>query len=339
MIRKLFSLKTQESIDHKISPILVVAFNRAESTRKVIEALIAAGIKEIYFAVDGPRPAVDFDNFRVSEVLNLVSEYSDRVNFITLIREENLGCRLAVTGAINWFFSKVDSGIILEDDCVPSGDFLIFASRMLNKYSDNHSIMHVGGSSYIDEKNEYPYNHYFTSFHEVWGWATWARAWSLFQLDIGASDTQEDKMISAHFKSKRASLWFKQYLIQARGELPSVWSTQWSLAIIRNLGLAVNPINNLVKNIGFGEDSTHGSSKSFELYDDFLVSKLSLLPDPPSIEINYQLDKMRFRVIRKTDPSLFFVTRFRVGFRTFLILKLPQKVILNIRKVKKFFKG
>ena len=36
-----------------------------------------------------------------------------------LFSDKNLGCRLGVTRAINWFFENVDEGIILEDDCIP----------------------------------------------------------------------------------------------------------------------------------------------------------------------------------------------------------------------------
>lgn len=321
-------------IEDKIAPILVIAFNRADSTRKVIDALIASGIREVYFAVDGPRVGIEADTFKVSEVKNLINEYEDEIRFKKYFQEDNLGCRLAVTYAINWFFSQVDGGIILEDDCVPSKDFLIFSSRMLERYHDNDLVMHVGGSSYLRSNLNYAYNHYYSSFHEVWGWATWARAWKHFQLNPGSTSSQEDYLILEYFKSKKVAKWFQGHLIQARGKAPSVWSTQWSLSIIRNRGIAVNPINNLVKNIGFGEDSTHGSSESFSLYDEFPVTSLSLLPDPPTVEINYTLDKLRFKIIRKTDPSLFLVNRFKKWVRSIFINFLPQKIATLIRRCK-----
>lgn len=322
----------------QFAPVLVIAFNRPESTRRVIDALIASGIREIYFAVDGPRPGVAGDIIKVTQVKGLESEYRASAKFIPLFQEENLGCRLAVTGALNWFFSQVEFGIILEDDCVPTTDFLIFATRMLEKYLTHESVMHIGGSSYLGERIDYPYNHYFSSIFEVWGWATWARAWKHFQIDPGKTNLEEDKLLLDHFRSRQASTWFEGYLRQARVGTPSVWSTQWSLSIIKSRGIAVNPINNLVQNIGFTKDSTHGSSKSFSLYDKFPTTPLSLLPDPPKVEINYQLDKRRFKLIRKTDPSLFVINRLHAWLRDFLLNKLSKAMIFRIRSLKTLLK-
>ena len=322
------------NVKSEFAPILLIAFNRAESTRRVIEALIASNVKEMYFSVDGPRVGVDADKLKVSQVIALKDEYGDRIKFITQMHEDNLGCRLAVTGAISWFLSQVDFGIILEDDCVPSKGFLSFASRMLGLYENDESIMHVGGSSYLAADIDHSYNHYFSSFHEVWGWATWARAWKHFQLNPGTASQQENELILSHFKSKEIARWFNGYLSQARGVTPSVWSTQWSLSIIKNHGIAVNPINNLVKNIGFNKDSTHGNNPSFSLYDQFHISDLSTLPDPPIVQIDYTLDKKRFEVISKTDPSLFITNKLNAWMRTFLIRTLPQSLVFFIRKIK-----
>lgn len=320
------------------APVLLIAFNRAESTRRVIQALIEAGVQEIYFAVDGPRNSSTHDEAKVSEVRDLVSEFSEVVQFNILFRSTNLGCRLAVTDAITWFFSHVNYGIILEDDCVPSIDFIIFASRMLDMYEENESIMHVGGSSYLGAGVSYPYNHYFTSFHEVWGWATWKRAWKHFQIDPGSANDQEYSLLLNYFRSKKIANWFLGYLEQARTSTPSVWSTQWSLSIIKNHGIAVNPINNLVTNIGFNSDSTHGSNDSFRHYNGFSVSALSTLPDPEIIEINYQLDRRRFKVIRKTDPSLFLWNKVKLFTRRKALRIIPIELVLFLRQLKKFLK-
>ena len=214
----------------------------------------------------------------------------------------------------------------------------MFATRMLHKYQNDNTVMHVGGSSYLEEGIDYPYNHYFSSLCEVWGWATWARAWKCFEIDPGESSSEEDKLLEEYFKSKRITNWFKGYLEQARVGTPSVWSTQWSLSLIKNGGVAVNPINNLVKNIGFTKDSTHGSNKSFSLYDSFHTSELSTFPDPPKIEIDYNLDKKRFEIIRRTDPSLLVMTRLNARFRSFLFKNLPQNTIIKIRSLKNLYK-
>ena len=94
---KKIEMLTEPIINNKFAPVLVIAFNRADATRCVIDALIESGVKEIYFAVDGPRSSVITDALRVSEVKALEAEYRDRVKFVTHMQEANLGCRPAVT--------------------------------------------------------------------------------------------------------------------------------------------------------------------------------------------------------------------------------------------------
>ena len=45
------------------------------------------------------------------------------------ISESNLGCKVGVVRAINWFFNNVQEGIILEDDNVAHPDFFYFFLR------------------------------------------------------------------------------------------------------------------------------------------------------------------------------------------------------------------
>jgi hypothetical protein len=44
-----------------------------------------------------------------------------------LFRDTNVGCKIGPSSAIDWFFEHGESGIILEDDCVPHPTFFITA--------------------------------------------------------------------------------------------------------------------------------------------------------------------------------------------------------------------
>ena len=67
-----------------------------------------------------------------------------------LYREENIGCRAAISSGIDWFFRHVDEGIILEDDCLPSKSFFRFCQDLLEKYRHNDRVMQINGSFYLD---------------------------------------------------------------------------------------------------------------------------------------------------------------------------------------------
>ena len=48
-----------------------------------------------------------------------------------------------------------------------------------------------------------------------------------------------------------------------------IWSTQWTFALIKCNGLSISSTTNLVQNIGFNNNATTGTSKSFRKYERF----------------------------------------------------------------------
>ena len=76
-------------------------------------------------------------------------------------------------------------GIILEDDCLPSQSFFLFCENLLNKYKDDLRIWHIGGTSTLNDEillnNE---SYYFSNFNHIWGWASWAKRWKMYDRDL-----------------------------------------------------------------------------------------------------------------------------------------------------------
>ena len=102
-----------------------------------------------------------------------------------MFRDENVGCKLGVSSAITWLFKNEDKGIILEDDCVPSASFFYFCEELLVRYQNDERIGAIAGSSFIkpgfSEKS-----YFFSRYPFAWGWATWARAWRHFDIEMKA---------------------------------------------------------------------------------------------------------------------------------------------------------
>ena len=105
--------------------------------------------RRLFIAADGPRSGSDSD-FRNCAAARLITQkpaWSCDVKYRFL--EKNYGCRRAVSGAVDWFFSQVDEGIILEDDCLPSADFFHFCSAALKQYRNDEKIMHINGTVHL----------------------------------------------------------------------------------------------------------------------------------------------------------------------------------------------
>ena len=150
-------------------------------------------LKNFFLASDGARSVEEQQKVQeVRDYLKLKIDWDCEVH--TLFREENLGCKNAVSSAIGWFFDQVDRGIILEDDTLPSTDFFRFCDELLEYYQDNERVFHIGGYRY-QNLSSIPYDYDFSQFIHIWGWASWKRAWSFYQADISQLKEKQELII------------------------------------------------------------------------------------------------------------------------------------------------
>jgi hypothetical protein len=172
-----------------------------------------------------------------------------------------MGCDLSVSSAIDWFFSHVPYGVILEDDCISHPDFFPFCADMFERFADDQRIMQVSGLSPYPDRH-HPFDYHFSRTFRCWGWGTWRRAWSLYSESVDVYDGCVGAILKAYYPH---SVDFKiRYLrYQAfKDRKRDNWDFKWNLACYANNGLAVVPEKNLVINIGFDDDSTHTSNSS-----------------------------------------------------------------------------
>ena len=139
--------------------------------------------KNLYLAADGPRQDREGETELCNRVREIISNIDWPCNVKTLFREKNVGCREAVSEAINWFFGQEEQGIILEDDCLPDVTFFPFCEQLLEKYKDDERVISIGGTNlgyrFPDESS-----YGFSRFMNMWGWATWRRSAILVDYEM-----------------------------------------------------------------------------------------------------------------------------------------------------------
>ena len=59
----------------------------------------------------------------------------------TLFRENNLGWRVGMSAALDWFFEHEEEGIVLEDGCVRAQSFFPYCAELFARYRDDKRIM------------------------------------------------------------------------------------------------------------------------------------------------------------------------------------------------------
>jgi hypothetical protein len=275
--------------------VLLVVFNRPSLTQRVLERLREIKPAKLFVAADGPRKNKPADEQLVRQTRALIETHVDwNCEVKTLFREENLGCGKAVSEAITWFFEQNETGIILEDDCLPSPGFFSFCEELLKRYKDNERIMHIGGTNFQDGLQRGNASYYFSSIVHVWGWASWRRAWKHYDFNVSGLDQfLAQKKISNYYNDRKAVAYWKGIFTQMKNRGLNTWDHQWTYSVWKQEGLAIIPQKNLVSNIGFGDSATHTGSED-TTYSEMPVYELGEISHPAEIRQDKEADNYTF---------------------------------------------
>ena len=242
------------------SPILLLTFNRPDTTKRVLEAIAQQRPSQLFVACDGPREGVAQDAALVAEVKKVISDgvtWDCEVH--TLYSDQNKGPKRGPAGAINWFFDHVSEGIILEDDCLPHPDFFGYCDELLERYRDDERIWAIQGDNSLRMRLQGDASYGFIPYALIWGWATWKRAWDKYDTDLDIwkriRGTKEHKRLWPDRIERRIRSANLDYML----EHPDIaWDYQWTFTVSYYRGLTVFPRRNLISNIGWDRpDATH----------------------------------------------------------------------------------
>lgn len=242
-----------------VAPILFLVFNRPDTTARVFEAIRAARPSRLFVAADGPREGRDGEAERCEQVRAIATAVDWPCTVTTLFRDRNLGCKRAVSSAIDWFFEQVPEGLIIEDDCVPDPTFFVYATELLTRYRDDPRVMTVSGDNFIAATWQPAASYYFSAVPHIWGWGSWRRAWAHYDVEMADWIEQRDGgLLDRVFPGAPGSqrYWTMIFDRVARGEIDT-WDYQWVYTMFKHGGVSGMPAVNLISNIGFGADATH----------------------------------------------------------------------------------
>jgi hypothetical protein len=274
--------------------LLFMVFNRPDTTLRVFNAIRRARPTRLYVAVDGPRPDRAGEVARVEIVRKIATAVDWPCDVKTLFRDQNLGCKRAVSGAITWFFEHEEEGIILEDDCLPNFDFFNFCENMLEYYRDDERVHVITGNNFQNGQQRGSGTYYFSKYNHCWGWATWRRSWRNYQGDLSfwPSWKQSDDWRSNCPDKVERRYWEKIFNQVHAGGIDS-WAYPWTACVWKHGGLTVTPNVNLVANIGFGVDATHTTDSNVSQAN-LLAVALTDLIHPDSVSQDIAADRYVF---------------------------------------------
>ncbi|TQD23860.1 glycosyltransferase family 2 protein [Methanolobus vulcani] len=244
----------------KLAPIALFVYNRPNHTHQTLENLIKAPeFKDsvLYIFCDGAKTEEDVS--AVQNTRKLIHSY-DLKNTIIIESENNKGLARSIVEGINYVLQKHDKIIVLEDDCVPTPDFLNFMNFCLSYYESDERIMNVSGyASPIEIPEDYPYDIYFSYRSSSWGWSTWKRAWAYYSNNPNILKMIESSS-SIKKKLDRAGLDLYPMIKKQTSGKSDSWAVYWSINIILKDGLCIFPVKSRIRNIGNDGSGTHCSA-------------------------------------------------------------------------------
>ncbi len=244
--------------------VLFLVFNRLEKTKKVFESIQQAKPPRLYIAADGAREHKEDEAEKVEAVRKYIVENINwKCEVKTLFRDQNLGCKYAVSEALNWFFESEEMGIVLEDDTLPSYSFFWYCEKLLKKYKDDLRVWHISGNNFhFGWKRDETHSYYFGGIYgSIWGWATWRSRWKHYDVEMkNYNETDhKDYLENCYDGSDAVKRKIIDFNLIKKGL--DTWDFQWVYTRWINNGLTIVPNVNLVKNLGFDNDATHTHSK------------------------------------------------------------------------------
>jgi hypothetical protein len=284
------------------TPVLFLIFNRPDTTQQVFNEIRKAQPSQLFVAADGPRKERSNESILCEKTREIINQVDWDCKVFTRFQDENLGCKHAVSSAIDWFFSNVDEGIILEDDCVPDTSFFPFCQQLLQKYRDDQRVMMISGMNYLYNNIEMDESYFFSRYYPIWGWATWRRAWSLYDLSMSdwPNCNSQNFLKNIYCHTKIASLLHNMFQ-KAYFNKIDTWDIQWVFACVINSGLAICPKYNLISNIGV--TGSHADKVCRFHYMPVKSLEVTNIWHPHHVIPNIGIDKISFDEITKSEST------------------------------------
>ena len=237
------------------SPVLFLIFNRPEITQQVFSAIRKAKPPRLYVAADGPRSDYPNEDEKCEHSRKIATNVDWDCEVKTLFRDQNLGCRLAVSQAIYWFFEQEPEGIILEDDCLPSQSFFWFCQEMLEYFRNDKAVGVICGF-YSNELEYKPSaSFFFSRYLRVWGWAGWRRSNEGYDSNINLLIEKQNtwkKDIFSHTDIFLKRYWQDMFEEVGSGKIDT-WDIQLQYLLWQKKQQVIVSSKNLVQNIGWAQ--------------------------------------------------------------------------------------
>ncbi|HUJ79559.1 MAG TPA: glycosyltransferase [Nitrospiria bacterium] len=241
---------------HRI-PLALFTYNRPVHACKLLDSLSRCRrLDEVNVIIHCDGPKTDPDRAAVDEVRALVHTRAAGLKARVVERPRNLGLASSIVTGVTDLCDQYGSVIVLEDDMQVAPDFLDYMIQALDRYESEPDVYQVSAFMYpVVLPGDC--DAYFLRLTTTWGWATWKRAWRVFDWRAtGAHELLADPAMRRRFDLDGAYP-YAHMLEDRLGGKNDSWGILWWWAVFQTGGLVLHPRTSLVWVGGFDGTGTH----------------------------------------------------------------------------------
>ena len=286
------------------APILLIGFNRPDVIKQAFDYIRKAKPQKLFVTIDGPRKHIQNEQKMIEEVKKIVKCVDWDCETHYKFNNENVGAEITVSAGVSWVLENEETVIVIEDDIIAPLSFLKFAQDMLQKYINQDNVYMISSCQTTPMELPNDEDYLFGLYGHIWGWATWKRAWSKFDLNIDDFDEvlkgdAINRLVQSKSEKKRWLSTINQ--MKRKGMGNNTWDVCWSYIRLKENGLSIIPKVHLSSNIGI--EGLHSSGKTVSHFrafdDDFKVTQ-----HPIEVIRNKEYDNYHFKNHINRKPSL-----------------------------------
>jgi len=243
------------------APIALFVYNRPEHTKRTLDALsknIYADQSILYIFSDGPKDnAASEELEKINQTRALLKNKQWCKEVIIKERKNNLGLANSVISGVTEIVNHYGSIIVLEDDILTGKGFLKYMNDALNMYQNSSLVGCIHGWNYNFADTENSESTFFLKGADCWGWATWSRAWELFESDgKKLLDNIKRNKMEFDFDRRSTHKYVEMLEDQIHGRNNS-WFIRFHASLFLTGKFCLHPTRSIVKNIGLDGSGTH----------------------------------------------------------------------------------
>jgi hypothetical protein len=281
-----------------LAPVLLFVYNRPLHTKDLIDSLCLNSLSresDLIVFSDGWRDEADKEKvIQVREYLKTVSGFKS----IEVIEgQQNKGLAQSIITGVTMVVNRYGRVIVLEDDLVVSPYFLQFMNDALEVYKDEARVGHIQACDFTGDIS-LP-DTFLIKWTGSWGWATWDRAWKLFNPDgKDLLEQLESRKLTKEFDFGGTYPFTRMLRRQIKG-INNSWAIRWNASLFLADVLSLNVGKSLVRNSGFDGSGTNCGGGN--LYDSSMwMNPLPVIPVTP-IEENKLARRAFARYYHRTN--------------------------------------